>query len=734
MDQSLSAIKGTAFQTLLLLNKGLIAFFVLASCAGFGWLLRGVYFKLSKKVWPVVAGKKWLLPVYAICMLAAFTLEITMLNYPHWISFAAKNNMMTTGSSAAIAYDNIVFKDGAYYPDGSGSIVFNDVNSDVLSLYIDMVFTEERNTRITIAYTDENSTRQYEAVIYKHLPYSRYININPLGKVSNISITFSSGAINEITLNKPIPLNILALRVILLSVLFFTAFVFICPRTRQKIKTLLFSCPFREHDKKQRGAYLALNGITVLFCLVTVLSTLDFGMETQYNRYLVDAFLDGRLYLDLEVSPEMLAAERPYDTAYRDQNNIPYEWDFAYFEGKYYSYFGVVPVIILFLPFKLLSGHYLPTSLGVFLFSSLTYLFLLKLWKEIVVRYLKKMPFVLFLVCALCLVFCSGILYMCRRPRFYEIAVTSALMFCVLGLLLLFQASFQEKNRRKKLFFACLSFALAVGCRPVLLFASLFVMVYVYNRALFPKPSGSLLKEPLPKNSLFKDILVIAVPYALIAVPLAWYNHARFGSIMEFGSSYQLTVVNMRAYGRLNPLAQCVKLLAGFCAYLFRPLRFQSGFPFVRFNHESVPLLTYVYNKYIAGLINFPVFWALLKIRRVSRPIQAASPFLWSNIKAMFLIAALLISAVTLSAGIHSRYTVDFTWLLLLPSLICVYFIYACSVKTGPETGKIVLTILYLLCAVSIAIGFFLSLTGEDDLLPAPAFHYLEQSFGFIRY
>jgi hypothetical protein len=727
MDQILTTIKDNSFQILLLLNKGFIALFVLLSFAGLLYLVRGIYLKLSKKVSPspVPASKKWILWIYTVCMLAAFTLEITILNYPHYVSLAAKNNTITTGSNAAVTFDNIVFQNDAYYPDGSGKITFNDFDDDIFSLYIDMTFVEERHVKVTIVYTDENSTSQYERKVYKYLPHSRYINLNPLGKVSNISIIFSSGVINSVTLNKPIPINILSLRVVLFSAIFFAVFAFIYPQTRQKIKALLFSYRFQSNDKKQQQAYIALNCIIVLFCLFTVLSTLDFGMETQYNRYLVDAFMNGHLYLDLEVSPELLTAERPYDIAYRDQNNIEYLWDFAYFEGKYYSYFGVVPVIILFLPFKLLSGHYLPTSLGVFLFSSLSCVLLLAIWKEIAGRYLKRIPFALFFLCALCLVFCSGILYMCRRPRFYEIAVCSAFMFCLLGLLLLFQLSFQKKNSRAKLFFACLSFALAVGCRPISVFVSIFVLVYLYyknDRAAFLKPGGLLLK----------DLVVIIVPYLLIAVPLMWYNYARFGSITEFGSSYQMTVVNMLTYNRLNILAQCIKLISGFFVYLFRPLHFQSGFPFVRFNYEYIPLSTYFFNGNIAGLINFPVFWALIKIKRVSKSIKATSPVLWKNIEAMFVVAALLISAITLSAGIHSRYTVDFTWLLLFPSLICIYFIYGRAVENNPENGETVLKLLYLLCVVSIIIGFFLSLMGEDNLLPAAVYRYLEQSFGFI--
>ena len=60
--------------------------------------------------------------------------------------------------------------------------------------------------------------------------------------------------------------------------------------------------------------------------------------------------------------PEQLAAtEHPYDVATRAQllanGASPLYWDYAYYDGHWYSYFGVLPAVLLFVPYRLLAGH-----------------------------------------------------------------------------------------------------------------------------------------------------------------------------------------------------------------------------------------------------------------------------------------------------------------------------------------------------------------------------------------
>ena len=63
----------------------------------------------------------------------------------------------------------------------------------------------------------------------------------------------------------------------------------------------------------------------------------DSGPDYQFQyEAMTDAVLDGHFYLDLEVSPELAAMENPYDSGRRAQENVPFYWDHAFYNGHYY--------------------------------------------------------------------------------------------------------------------------------------------------------------------------------------------------------------------------------------------------------------------------------------------------------------------------------------------------------------------------------------------------------------
>ena len=76
----------------------------------------------------------------------------------------------------------------------------------------------------------------------------------------------------------------------------------------------------------------------------------------QMTQELVDAFEKGQSELIYEPTPELLALENPYDWSQRD--GIEYSWDHLLFEDKYYSYYGIAPVLLLFLPYHMITDYY----------------------------------------------------------------------------------------------------------------------------------------------------------------------------------------------------------------------------------------------------------------------------------------------------------------------------------------------------------------------------------------
>ena len=108
--------------------------------------------------------------------------------------------------------------------------------------------------------------------------------------------------------------------------------------------------------------------ITIILCVATMfiywlsymgMHNVDYPMlnkVSDYDPYIqqFDAFKKGQLHLDWQVDEKLMALENPYDPEQR--KGVDFLWDRAYYDGKYYSYFGITPIVTVMYPFYLLSG------------------------------------------------------------------------------------------------------------------------------------------------------------------------------------------------------------------------------------------------------------------------------------------------------------------------------------------------------------------------------------------
>ena len=105
--------------------------------------------------------------------------------------------------------------------------------------------------------------------------------------------------------------------------------------------------------------------VTVLMCIVPMghLSLWNGEQPGHRNQYelMAEAILDGRIDLAYGDEDTLADLENPYDPEERKEAGIFYHWDHAYYKGHYYMYFGVVPVFLVFLPYRMLTGTALTT-------------------------------------------------------------------------------------------------------------------------------------------------------------------------------------------------------------------------------------------------------------------------------------------------------------------------------------------------------------------------------------
>jgi hypothetical protein len=668
--------------------------------------------------------------IFLFSVLMAFMAEITLFNYPHHLRLWAGESTTFAVKEATEAERTNKLK-----------VELLNLNRDITSLYIDALFKSERDEyALRIVYKDEESTRVRDVRILGFSPHSRYVPVVTHGPVSELYfISEDDIRIKSITVNPVIPMNMLSLRMTLLSLLLGFSGLALHRKTRPVLGAFLFDAPWDERSGKQKAIYWGMVFSTILFCLFTAYTTHLFHQEEEDRQdhmiyhSLTDAFMAGHLSLDKEVTPELLNNPRPYDPAERMQRDTFYAWDAAYFDGKYYCYFGVVPVLIMFLPFKWLTGEHLPTFMGVFVFSALSCVLLALLWQEMVRRFMRRIPFFFHLLGALTLVLCAGVALLCRRALTYEVVVSATLMFSVLGFFLLLK-SCRDSHIISfgKLFGGALALALAVGCRPPAIFLSLLVPVFLWHmfKAL---PNDKVNKM----KCLGKIALCILIPYTVVALPLMWYNVARFGSVMDFGADYQLTVANIGALSLVDPMGKLLRILTAFHAYFFNPLDFSAHFPFATLKIDYMPphtygydlgLPVYIYNAAVFGMVNFPILWCLFNIRRSYCAIHENHALLKRLLIMMIGVALLQILVLSLYAGVSIRYALDFMWIVTLVALACAYFTYEANFDNKAHRRFILKTV-YTLCFASVTIEFFLSLTGQSNFIYRPLFHYLQTVF-----
>jgi hypothetical protein len=83
-----------------------------------------------------------------------------------------------------------------------------------------------------------------------------------------------------------------------------------------------------------------------------------------YYGALTDAFLSGQVSMKAGPDPRLLKAENPYIQLL----DVPRPHDMSLYKGKLYLYFGPAPAIMLFLPWRLITGSWLADQGGTKIF------------------------------------------------------------------------------------------------------------------------------------------------------------------------------------------------------------------------------------------------------------------------------------------------------------------------------------------------------------------------------
>ena len=463
-----------------------------------------------------------------------------------------------------------------------------------------------------------------------------------------------------------------------------------------------------------------------------------------FNQYdhVAQALLHGRPWLNLGQAPGLAKAANPFDIATRNallaQDQQPIYWDYVYRGGHWYSYFGVLPVLLLFLPYRAITslvhpgGYALPTSSAAALLVAAATIMTALATIRLLARWFPRVNLAVVGMALITMLGGSGMAYLWCRRNFYTIPFDASLLAVMTGLWIWMGARRVQRQSadagehpgrrstrmwtvedggqgwqlsRPRLFFGSLSVAATLGCRPTFLAAGLLALplfakeIKAVTNALFTRgshPAG------LSRRRALSLLVCGLLPVLLIAAPLLWYNRWRFGSLLDFGNRYQMTVLDLTNY---HPGTQGLLQIFGY--YLLQPLTALPVFPYLQFS--PAPMRVWHFTEPGLGglLVTTPVLvlaLALLALPRVRKELHRRG---WMPALIMALaLAVLVMVADSYLGGFSVRYTIDFAWLICLAAVVVMATASSTYEDGHSAAGAAVLSLLTLACLAGLVLTF----------------------------
>lgn len=604
----------------------------------------------------------------AVVCTAVILLEVFFFNCN---SFSLSKNELTPITTSTVNADTISLRGNSATVTGDGSISI-DVNQNDFNCV--SVYYNNNIAGFSCSATVRDGNREL-----KDVPVGVVENIvNNEGQVdiafdsyetlTNVTLSFydvgSVVVINKIALTSAAPFNFSYLRffaIVLVSLIISAVYCF-----------ELYKIVYNRKSFKHNAVIFVLLFVMLLSSLLFI--NPDEGMIDYHSAniptsdpyvQMFDATQKGQLNIDIPVTDDLMNMENPYDWDQRNETGVYYAWDRAYYDGQYYSYFGIVPVFVVYYPFYFITGNLPNLNIMTWFFSALAIVSLFGVIMAITKAFIKKPNFLMLLTVLFSSVFCSGIYYALNFSDIYFPAKISGISFMFITVWLGISACLSKKRKTQIVLF-CLSaiaFVLSVGCRPTAALGALLLAPIFIS---FLADKKYILKHKIICVSSF------ILPIIIGAGVLMWYNYARFDSFFEFGTSYQLTVSNISANSmRLSDLPNAI------IHYIFHPFKFSPEFPFFEVQQASINNYGhYMYSDNFFGMINFPCLmlglfisiYFVLRNAKKERRLKKGDNVKYFTYLSLVLIALFAVWTDYCLAGVVFGYTLD-----IMPVLTMIY-------------------------------------------------------------
>mgnify|MGYP006988826355 CR=1 FL=1 len=456
---------------------------------------------------------------------------------------------------------------------------------------------------------------------------------------------------------------------------------------------------------------LALCFLSLIPHLITSdISLIEYPLEdlSYCDAYIqqFDAFKKKQIYIDIEPEQDLLELENPYDWDQRKEKGVFYLWDRALYNGKYYSYFGIAPIITIYAPFFAVSGHLPTPTITCFILAVIGIIAIFYAYYNLLRFFKIHPPSYIFLAGLLAVEFASLLPMLFSSADMYYIASCSAVTNLALFFAFFYEAMLKSILKTRNIFFilASLSFSFLLLSRPGLCLFGIIILPCLIS-VFFTK------KTKLKKK--ISSFICLALPLGLTVIFTEIYNYMRFDSVFEFGARYQLTVYDVSEYS-LTPAL----ILPCLITYFLQLPRIKSSFPFIELDLANMHIPTdYLYRTSTIGAFAFPSNWGFFVIASVlSKPkrkylIQKFTYLLF------FISIAVLAFIDICMGGVNIRYFADISFAMILLTSLILAEIPSFFSESKKVVRAIVKIIIVLLLLSSAFLGFLLIFENERNYI-----------------
>ena len=675
-----------------------------------------------------------------IAVLIALVLEVFTFNFNSFEN--TRSDKMTVSADIKTSE---VKSDGYLSPELYGSITKSaSTEKNIYTLEMQGVDAKVNNIDVIpdsndkaigckVYYSDE-AVNKYtesgdESVIVPSMKSTGHMHPHFAGKCRNLKIELKTDLNSEINsiqvkLNYPAKFSFDIFRVLLVAAICFMGFVIYFTRGKGCLQ-------FNRNSNRQFAAIMGLVVVEIVFTVfLSIAGNLQFNengkiqsinfQDTQdpYQE-LTLAITKGKVDLnslnpeteiqEMRDIKELQKLQNPYDCSQRD--GLTYKWDRAFYNGKYYCYFGIVPALVFYLPYYLVTGHMLKTKILALLLVVIIEMLMAALVYAIASQYKKRLNLWVVMAAILGFTNVSMVLFCINGSKFYEIAAASALACALAGLNFIVRAFDNKKMTVGSLCAGAAFMALSVGCRPNFILVSFVAACLMLNglakKGGYVASGNNKIKTYLScvfSKSNITAILAIIVPYVVVGLGLMYYNYIRFDSPFEFGAKYQLTVFDTGYYG----MTDFGKIPLMIARALLIPPTISATFPYVNAVSESSNYLGYYYGMSYMGVLAQPIMWTVILLGwSMKRGIKdmGHKAFVMLSV----IVGILMCYVTTAMGGTSLRYSVDFAWLFFIPVIYIVFDMY--DRGRNRKITKYILVLVGILTVATVMINVLLCIS-----------------------